>query len=994
MFYDSGESGVMPTNGMFRVSVDFGNKPIDMEPGYDYVKLYRNGEYIISYPDTNQRAVKNTAITNYFHNTLPEYSFFVDADYLSSYDVNDRASMEICYHIVTDESVSGNGFEVNFKVEYLNPEIVYWTDWSQCNIQPVMPQNSKRWDGSCGVGVRTRRVQNCYLESEMPTPEPTSVTQNTPNPTDRPVEPPTPKPVYPTERPTYPTPKPSYPTPKPVYPTPRPSFPTPKPSYPTPKPSYPTPKPSYPTPKPVYPTPRPSYPTPKPTLSFNANGVGGQSSPTPASNNDQNQQQQYQQQQQQQQQEQQQQQNPPIGGNAFHQNGDHPPENAPQGADEDSAPGGLTRAHRRLANSNKNKALSKQEVCYSQDSRKEFCVASKCEFVDNEGKYNEQTNPTMKYNYNGAGRRDPKYADPFRIERSRNLEFNITTMISEVTRVRNTLKSFYNDESRVLTQAVTPHSSMDTSKLRLGIKLARSLLLGDSFTVGFTGSSNTAGHDNMFMSSYPMQLQSLMRPLWKKIGWKGAAFVVRNAAVGGSLGTEQEGWCVPQLLGGGDDIDVVFWESMMNDAGHDNSDRHMIENHLRNSISLPRRPLWHAMIAGQQGDEPSKFEKENADGTLASKKSRRKIYDAWAPLIEYYKEFGAGIVEFKPSNGLNPYLNENNEDAGKYYVTWHPGPQGHRLYADQIGYFYLGALLEVLVDIEKDVLELETSVPLEEMLNILEEPPREGELPDGYKCNPICTDAGVRPQHQYCMAGFRPLDSHNEFARYQLYDFQRSFQPAAHNQEELGNWNNNGHWPYDLVAGQSQPMTRFDGSQGSIDSKYGFIGKRSNGKLYLSVKVLGHQFILIQRPYSEWGSLKDILSTMQDWFHVRVVGHYEEESDKLVLLDSLWDEINEDKHDDHDHDDLRRRLKKKNKKKKKKYNQFKGPTNDPFGIGSYAGIDTDDDTKLVCIEHDKLWNANSDFGCVLYFAQPGKYVIELTVDENEKEIPFMSVVSY
>ncbi len=83
------------------------------------------------------------------------------------------------------------------------------------------------------------------------------------------------------------------------------------------------------------------------------------------------------------------------------------------------------------------------------------------------------------------------------------------------------------------------------AKLRLGVKLARSLLFGDTFTVGFSGSSNTAGYDNMFTSSYPIQLQSILRPFWERHGYKGAAFVVKNHGIG-NTDSNHMSWCLPR----------------------------------------------------------------------------------------------------------------------------------------------------------------------------------------------------------------------------------------------------------------------------------------------------------------------------------------------------------------------------------------------------------------------------------------------------------------
>eukprot|EP00488_Nonionellina_sp_1-RS-2012_P001637 TRINITY_DN2681_c0_g1_i1.p1 TRINITY_DN2681_c0_g1~~TRINITY_DN2681_c0_g1_i1.p1 ORF type:complete len:209 (+),score=51.11 TRINITY_DN2681_c0_g1_i1:114-740(+) len=177
--------------------------------------------------------------------------------------------------------------------------------------------------------------------------------------------------------------------------------------------------------------------------------------------------------------------------------------------------------------------------------------------------------------------------------------------------VRDQIISRYPDE-RALSSAAGRHQYTAQSNLRLGIRLVRSLLLGDTFTVYMTGSSNTAGHENMFMSTWPMQFQSMMRPVWKRVGYKGAAFVVKNHAEGGGLGTMELGPCIPSLIG--DDADVVWWESRMND--HGDAVDHAVENHFRNAITLPRRPLYHIMTAGKNGPyHPGTWETDGYSGS-------------------------------------------------------------------------------------------------------------------------------------------------------------------------------------------------------------------------------------------------------------------------------------------------------------------------------------------------------------------------------------------
>ena len=53
-------------------------------------------------------------------------------------------------------------------------------------------------------------------------------------------------------------------------------------------------------------------------------------------------------------------------------------------------------------------------------------------------------------------------------------------------------------------------------------------------------------------------------------------------------------WCVRSQVG--EDVDVVYWESFMNDQGR--PELSSLEVHLRNTLRLPGRPLWHALQAG------------------------------------------------------------------------------------------------------------------------------------------------------------------------------------------------------------------------------------------------------------------------------------------------------------------------------------------------------------------------------------------------------------
>jgi len=52
------------------------------------------------------------------------------------------------------------------------------------------------------------------------------------------------------------------------------------------------------------------------------------------------------------------------------------------------------------------------------------------------------------------------------------------------------------------------------------------------------------GHDNMFVSSYPIQMQSILRPWFAEHGAEGAAFRSSHHGIGGAIGTKNIAPCV------------------------------------------------------------------------------------------------------------------------------------------------------------------------------------------------------------------------------------------------------------------------------------------------------------------------------------------------------------------------------------------------------------------------------------------------------------------
>ena len=141
----------------------------------------------------------------------------------------------------------------------------------------------------------------------------------------------------------------------------------------------------------------------------------------------------------------------------------------------------------------------------------------------------------------------------------------------------------------------------------LGARLAHSLIIGRPFIIVFTGSSNTAGHDNMYGSTYSIQLQSHLRLFWQKMGNIGSSFNVRNVAIG-PVNTKAWKWLVSSVSSETNNfydynsintnkngeflknnkVDMLFWESFMNDSGR--PELKSLELHMLNAVYL--NAIW------------------------------------------------------------------------------------------------------------------------------------------------------------------------------------------------------------------------------------------------------------------------------------------------------------------------------------------------------------------------------------------------------------------
>eukprot|EP01084_Bolivina_argentea_P102393 183441_1 len=244
---------------------------------------------------------------------------------------------------------------------------------------------------------------------------------------------------------------------------------------------------------------------------------------------------------------------------------------------------------------------------------------------------------------------------------------------------------------------------IDNTMEWLGARLAHSLLIGRVFTMIFTGSSNTAGHDNQFASTYPIQLQSRLRKLWLNIGRDGAGINIRNVAVGGAPKTETMAWHIHTRssesvsypfnnnnnIGLNRNEDIIFWESFMNDGGRPPGIA--TEQQLRLTALL--NAIWGGMnsIESKPGDKCDinmdlKFNKLHSPKHL----TRDKLFDTFTDIYGQYM----GLIEMDFSTFVNAVCSHSKYSILK--INWHPNSYGHRCEADIYAYMLLSSVIKFI----------------------------------------------------------------------------------------------------------------------------------------------------------------------------------------------------------------------------------------------------------------------------------------------------------
>jgi len=218
-------------------------------------------------------------------------------------------------------------------------------------------------------------------------------------------------------------------------------------------------------------------------------------------------------------------------------------------------------------------------------------------------------------------------------------------------------------------------------------RLARAMLLRDTFVFAMGGMSDTAGHGNFFEESYTMVMGQLLEPAMLAAG---IGFQARNMAMGG-VPSFPSSLCMQDSFG--KDVDIVGWDYRMVER-----DAIKGEIFLRQALMHPRRPF---VMFKRQNDYLNKMERYYGQVGLHAIDERE--------LQQFVNnaEDGPAADILKDDKFCR---GENCPCPGK--VRWHSKYKLNRLRAGQMAMVYLG-LLQKAVEMVNSQLNGQT--PLEEL---------------------------------------------------------------------------------------------------------------------------------------------------------------------------------------------------------------------------------------------------------------------------------------
>lgn len=193
------------------------------------------------------------------------------------------------------------------------------------------------------------------------------------------------------------------------------------------------------------------------------------------------------------------------------------------------------------------------------------------------------------------------------------------------------------------------------------------------------------------------------------------------------------------------------------------------------------------------------------------------------------------MMEFWPCHGSWQLANEKGENHNSprwLYVTWHPGPLGHREYAEIQAWNYLNSALKVLEPLEDKIREAAPyGVPTSKLDQTLEEP-GVVPVPEPLSCGETCKGLGAAKASTSCLTALEPANQEATLT-YLVQDSTR--------------------WKHETGAAwgdNHKTLSAKNGGMNANDRKFKWSGGHENvdGRFRFEIEV-AYKYVMILAPY-------------------------------------------------------------------------------------------------------------------------------------------------
>ena len=393
-----------------------------------------------------------------------------------------------------------------------------------------------------------------------------------------------------------------------------------------------------------------------------------------------------------------------------------------------------------------------------------------------------------------------------------------------------------------------------------------------NFTIAFTGSSVTAGHDSPYNMSFPEVTGKLMKPAFDAMN---VNLVIRNVAMGNNP-------CIPYdacpATFAGPDADVIHWEQSYNCFPTDEGPRtHVVfETFVRQVVQMQQRPIvvfadsatpnWrsnkcepkHILPPGTfpipTAAEVAMLNSTRRDRTfldLFSNLNGKDLMRQWGTLkqvIKMYKTAGIQLFShtgYEKYNCNDPYI----KDWGCCSASWHPSKKGHALRAAHHSFVWL-KIFETALSAVSTMLASEKMDIAQYMHDIVA---RQGVANHHIPEKPLYESK--YGDHLRCLTDYEPhYDPSASLARYLLPS-----DGVALSTE------NPSKWKTDIMESVFEPNSKIVENarrKGYKDFKWMHYGGKEDGPLSVDVVVRKRGFIHLCQPPGSWGKLPDAFTSL------------------------------------------------------------------------------------------------------------------------------------